>query len=335
MKRHLPSYVYKKGKKGYLYFCRWGQTVRMHHTPGTAEFASEYALLMRGRPAAPKRTVKGLIQQYQTVRWETLAPNTRKSYSRHFAYFVDKMGNIDPKTIRPVHVVEMRNALVDKPTDATRKIGALSSLLAFGVEIGWLDVNPAKGIKGLPGTRARREPWPVEKIAAFRETADPRSLLIFEMLLGTGQRIGDVLAMRWADTDDDGIFVRQQKTGAALYIPFTPGLADVLKAAPRFGATIVSQDNGRPVGYSLAWRDFMATRTKIGAEAWDFHCLRYTAACEIAALPGMTREHVAALTGHRAAAMVDHYAGWAFANARIREAQNARGTKLRGGDDQI
>lgn len=332
MKRSTPPYVYKKGRKGYLYFCRWGQTTRMHQTPGTAEFAAEYALLMRGRPPVPTKTIRGLIQRYKTARWQALAPNTRRSYGRHFDYFADRMGTTDPATIRPVHVAEMRDALADKPTDATRKVGALSSLLGFGVEIGWLDSNPAKGIKGLPGTRARREPWPTEKIEAFRGAADSRQRLIFELLLGTGQRIGDVLKMRWDDTDTDGISVRQQKTGRALYIPFTPQLRAALSSAPRTGATIVAQDNGRPVSYSLAWRDFMATRMTIGAEAWDFHCLRYTAACEIAALPGMTREHVAALTGHTAAEMVDHYAGWAFENARIVEAQNARGANREPGN---
>lgn len=327
MKRELPAYVYRKGKRGYPYFCRWGQTVRMHETPGTAEFAAEYALLMRGRPSIAKRTVRGLVQRYQEARWPDLAANTRKSYGRHFSYFVEKLGNADPATIRPVHVADMRDALRDKPTDATRKIGALSSLLGFGVEIGWLDRNPAKGIRGLPGIRDKREPWPSDKITAFREAADDRQRLIFELLLGTGQRIGDVLKMRWDDTDAAGISVRQQKTGKALYIPLTPQLRAELDRAPRRGATIVAQENGKPVSYSLAWRDFMATREKIGAEAWDFHCLRYTAACEIAALPGMTRDHVAALTGHRAVEMVDHYAGFAFDNARIREAQNARGAK--------
>lgn len=332
MKRTLPAYVYAKGKRGYLYFCRWGKTVRMHERPGTAEFAAEYALLMRGRPPAPKRTVGGLVQRYKTDRFPALAANTRRSYVRHLDFFVDKIGGSDPATIRPVHVVEMRDALRDKPTDASRKIGALSSLLAYGVEIGWLDSNPVKGIRGLPGTRAKREPWPAAKIEAFRAAADDRQRLIFELLLGTGQRIGDVLQMRWSDTDADGIYVRQEKTGKALYIPFTPQLRAELARVRRTGETIVAQDNGKLVGYSLAWRDFMALRKAIGAEAWDFHCLRYTAACEIAALPGMTREHVAALTGHRALEMVDHYAGWEFENARIREAQNARGAEREPGN---
>lgn len=326
-KRSLPSYVYAKGKRGYLYFCRWGQTVRMHQRPGTAEFAAEYALLMRGRVQPAKRTIRGLVQKYQAARWADLALNTRKSYARHFDYFIEKIGSTDPAVLRPVHVAEMRDALRDKPTDASRKVGALSSLLGFGVEIGWLDRNPAKGVRGLPGNRDKREPWPADKIEAFRAAADDRSRLVFELLLGTGQRIGDVLKMRWSDMDAKGINVRQEKTGKALYIPLTRQLRAELDQTPRRGDTIVAQDNGRSVSYSLAWRDFKLVRTAIDADAWDFHCLRYTAACEIAALPGMTREHVAALTGHRAAEMVDHYAGWAFANARIQEAQNARGPK--------
>jgi len=51
---------------------------------------------------------------------------------------------------------------------------------------------------------------------------DGRALLIFELCLGTGQRIGDVRKMRWSDIEEGGINVRQGKTGKDLWIPFTP-----------------------------------------------------------------------------------------------------------------
>lgn len=333
MKRSLPAYVYAKGKRGYLYFCRWGKTQRMYAAPGTAEFAAEYALLMRGRPPAPKRTIKGLIQKYmESERWPALAQNTKKSYRRHFGYLEEVAGHIDPATLRTAHIYEMRDALRDTPTDANRKIGALSTLLAHGVRIGWLDRNPAEGVEKLKGLRPPREPWPEAKIKAFRGEAAPLPLLIFEMLLGTGQRIGDVLKMRWDDIEDGGIWVRQQKTGAGIFVPFTDGLAAILEQTPRQGETIIAQPNGRPCSYSLAHKLVTEVRVKIDAMAWDIHALRHSAAAEIASLPGMSIEHVMAITGHSSEAMARHYSRKADMREKAREAQNARRTKRESGN---
>lgn len=323
MKRDLPAYTFRSG--GRIYFRKDGRRGRLYADPGTPEFAAEYALLMRGRRQAPKRTIAGLIHAYrESDRWQELAPNTRKSYSRHFAYFQEKIGGKDPASLRPVHIHEMRDALRDTPTDASRKVGALKTLLSYAVQIGWLDRNPAHGVGSLKGKRPPRQPWPRDMIDAFRENADPDTRLIFEMLLGTGQRIGDVLRMQWGHIEGDGIRVKQSKTGAALYVPFTAPLRAAVATAPRRGLHIVTQANGRPVAYNTAWTWIMRVRREIGAEAWDIHSLRHAAASEIAALPGMSPEHVAAITGHAAVGMVRLYAGAAMQRARATEAQAAR-----------
>ncbi|RNF34085.1 tyrosine-type recombinase/integrase [Paracoccus methylarcula] len=327
MKRDLPAYVYRKGQKGYLYFCRWKTTQRMYEQPGTAEFAAEYALLMRGRPPAPKRTIKGLIQKYVSdPGWLELAYNTRKSYGRHFKYLEDVAGNIDPATLRTAHIYEMRDALRDTPTDANRKIGVLSTLLNYGRRIGWVERNVAEKIEKLKGKKPEREPWPTDKIKAFRKAAAPLPRLIFEMLLGTGQRIGDVLKMRWSDIEDGGIWVRQQKTGHGIFVPLTDALAGAIDKTTRDGDTIIAQPNGKPVSYSFAHKLVMDVRVKIGAEAWDIHSLRHSAAAEIASLPGMTIEHVMAITGHTSEQMARHYSRRADMRSKAREAQRARRT---------
>ena len=53
-------------------------------------------------------------------------------------------------------------------------------------------VNPAKGVQLLKSKAKPREAWPAELIQKFRETATRRELLLFELCVGTGQRIGDV-----------------------------------------------------------------------------------------------------------------------------------------------
>ncbi|WP_354002459.1 tyrosine-type recombinase/integrase [Pseudogemmobacter faecipullorum] len=108
-------------------------------------------------------------------------------------------------------------------------------------------------------------------IEAFRMNASGRTLLLFELALGTGQRIGDVLKMRWSDIDGDGINVVQGKTGARLWVPFTPHLKGVLAETTKLGATISAWGIGKPTSYRGAADLIMAVRRAIGAEKYDIH----------------------------------------------------------------
>lgn len=328
MKRELPPYCYRKGRKGHIYYYpngAKGKGYRIHSDPGTPAFHAELARAALGTLPTPSRTIAKLVDRYMdTDDYGKLAKNTKRSYSRHFAYFVDVMGHIDPARLRTFDVVRMRDALKDTPTDASRKVGAMVTLLNHAREIGWVNENVAHGIKKLPGKRPPREPWPAEMIEAYRKEAGGLALLIFEMCLGTGQRIGDVLAMTWADVTPEGIRVRQSKTKARLVIPPTDRLAAILAATPRHGLTIVAQENGRSVSYSYAHKLVTDVRKRIGAQAWDIHALRHSAASEIASLPGVTAEHVMAITGHTASNMVQLYAGAAMQKARAKEAQKNR-----------
>lgn len=324
MKRDLPRHVYRKGRKGYPYFVRGNVCQRIHSEPGTNAFWAEYSRLLNGNVSAePKRTVRKLIAHYmKSPDWADKKPNTRRSYERSFRYFEDKIGLIDPASIRRRHVIEMRDALAKTPTTANRRVGALSVLMEHAIDIGWLDRNPAKGVKQLAGTR-KREPWPQDMVDAFRETATGETLLLFEMLVGTGQRIGDVLAMQWGQVEGDGIAVRQGKTKAELWIPFTARLSDMLARTPKRGLHIVTQRDGRPASYQLAWKWIKTVRDQIGAEAWDIHGLRHYAASELAAL-GLSDEEIMSITGHSSGGMVRLYAGKAAQRARAKKAQEKR-----------
>lgn len=325
MRRSLPPHVYAKGRKGYLYFVRAGVCERIHDAPGTPAFAAAYARLMQGRTVTPQKTMRKLIRAYLVSReWEKLAGNTKRSYRRHLAYFEDVIGDLDPASIRPVHVRQMHEALSDKPTDANRKVSCLSSLFHYGIEHDWLKENPAREIRLSKKHSKPHSVWPVNVISAYRETAAGPSLLLFEMLIGTGQRIGDVLKMQWAHVEGDGINVRQQKTGTIIWVPFTARLRATLAETPRRGLFIASQESGRPMSYQLAWKLVTDVRRQIDAMEYDIHGLRHTAASEIAALPGMTTEHVRAITGHRSAEMAQHYSLKAGQRARAEEAQKGR-----------
>lgn len=323
MKRDLPKYVYLRSKK-YLYFERGNFRQRILASPGSDAFWAEYARLLNGDVSNDSdRTIKKLITRYmQSHKWQKKAPNTKKSYMRSFRYFEEKIPRVDPADIQRRHVIQMRDALANTPTTANRRVGALSVLMEYAIDIGWLERNPAKGTEQLDGTR-KREAWPQDMVGAFREAADGEALLLFEMLVGTGQRIGDVLQMQWGHIEDGGIVVKQGKTQAEVWIPLTGRLKALLDATPKRSLYIVSQANGRPVSYNLAWKWIKDVRDRIGAQKWDIHALRHYAASEMAAL-GLDDDHIAAITGHSSKGMIRLYSGKAAQKARARKAQEKR-----------
>lgn len=324
VKRDLPKFVYAKGRNGYPYFVRGNVCKRITSEPGTNEFWTEYSRILNGdATGTPSRTIKKLIAHYmQSQKWERLAINTQKSYRQAFRYFEDKIALVDPASIRRRNVIEMRDALSAIPTTANRRVAVLSTLLEHGIDIDWIERNPAKGVESLKGTKIRY-PWPADMIEAFRASAEGEPLLLFEMLIGTGQRIGDVLKMQWGHVEDSGIILKQGKTGAEVWIPFTARLSAAISKAPKRGLYIVTQDNGRQVSYNLAWKWIKTIRENIGADAWDIHSLRHTAASELAAL-GLDDQHIMAITGHSSSGMVRLYAGKAAQRARAKKAQKDR-----------
>lgn len=88
---------------------------------------------------------------------------------------------------------------------------------------------------------------------------------MIDLAMLTGQRIGDVLKMRWQDITEEGVLVDQGKTKAALLIEWTPPLRLAVDACgagrDRIGHLLVKSD-GAPYRYQ-------GIRT-----AWDKACQR-------------------------------------------------------------
>lgn len=325
MKKDLPAYVRtRKGK--YLYFVRRGwKTVRIHSEPGTPEFAAEYARILNGTPPPPPgRSFTALIVSYKcSQRFTKLAPRTKADYDKVLAFIADRLGALPADKMQRHHVVKLRDSNAQAVRFANYAVQVLKVLFDHAMDQGWRDDNPAKGVSLLKSEGEGRKPWPAEKIKAFRAGAEPRALLIFELCLGTGQRIGDVLRMRWDQIEDGGIHVRQGKTKKPLWVPFTVSLARVLADTPRSGLTIITGLHGRPLSYRQASHAVLGVRKAIGAEAYDLHSLRYTAASELAAL-GCSDELIQSVTGHSTTAMVRQYAGATRQKVRAKEAQGKR-----------
>ena len=325
MKRDLPAHVYDK--KGTLYFQRRGwKTARIASRLGTKEFALEYAALLNGAQpvVASGKTFSDLVRSYErSNRYQGLALRTARDYDKVLAWVREKLGPLPVAAMRRKDVIRARDSNANAVRFSNYIVQVVRILMEHSIDLGWRDDNPAKGVSLLKSEGAQRQPWPPEKIDEFRKTADGRALLIFELCLGTGQRIGDVLKMRWSDIKGDGINVTQGKTGMVLWVPFTDPLRKLIADTPKIGPTICAWGNGKPTTYRSAHGLVMTIRKQIGAESYDLHGLRYAAAAELASL-GCSDELIMAVTGHQTRAMVARYAGSARQVSRAKEAQKLR-----------
>jgi integrase len=127
-----------------------------------------------------------------------------------------------------------------------------------------------------------------------------------ELCIGTGQRIGDVLEMRWSDIQDGGFAIRQNKTSKELWIPILPELQAALDVASRHSVFLLTNERGtNRWSYRGASQAVRLVRDRINALDYDIHSWRYNAACELveagcgdeesnaAACKGAGRDHFA------------------------------------------
>ena len=120
------------------------------------------------------------------------------------------MGDTNPAAMKRKDVIRLRDTNADKAYFANYALRVLRILMEHCVDLGWRETNPAKGVPELRTDRREREPWPSHLLDAYRRhcALGTRERLVMELCIGTGQRIGDVLEMRWSDIDSGAFRVR-------------------------------------------------------------------------------------------------------------------------------
>ncbi|MDJ0626865.1 MAG: tyrosine-type recombinase/integrase [Rhodobacter sp.] len=285
-------------------------------------------LLAAPAPVVHGSTVAHVIDRYErSPEFTGLAPRTKADYRKHLGFLADKIGHLEPKNIERHHVIAWRDAWAKKsPHRANYRLRVLRIIMERAIDFGLLPTggNRVKDVSEVKYEKQERQPWPDVLVAAARRSADGRTVLLFELLIGTGQRIGDVLKMKWSDFDGEAISVRQGKTRTKLWIPAPRKLLKALGGAPRRSVFILTNHAGTgPWSYRGAADAMMKLRRQVGAEAFDIHSLRYTATAELARV-GLGDDQIMAITGHKTQRMVQLYAGAERQKARARAANIAR-----------
>jgi len=170
---------------------------------------------------------------------------------------------VDPRSLRPMHVANLHDALADTPGKADNMLGVLSSLSRWALLNGKLDVALTHGVERY-GSTGGHIPWTPKQQALIplmegeHEAQMVRRGLMLAMW--TGQRISDFVRMGWShiDDDDDGQpgfdlgFRGQWKTGVRPWCPMWPELeAEIATWAKRNRDEFLYQRDGEPYNVQL------------------------------------------------------------------------------------
>jgi integrase len=152
-----------------------------------------------------RRTVGDLLDEWLRAVGPTLKPRTLSDYRYTCdTYIRPALGGVRPSQLAPLHLQRFCGDLVRRGLGRTaRKCHALlHRALRFAVLWGWLSENPADRVLP-PAHRAQRKTiWSRAELDRFLEATRSHKLYaLWLLLISTGMRLGEALALQWEDVD--------------------------------------------------------------------------------------------------------------------------------------
>lgn len=278
--------------------------------PGSREFMDALEAARAGRKApvpVSAATLSTLIRGYcASAEWKALAPKTQEDHRLNLKAVEAKFGTLPIRAFasRAIRsdVLTWRDELAEKaPRAADLKVDVFARVLSWAVDRGLIHDNPLAGIKAVYKANRADRIWLPEHVSAFLAVAKPELRLALLLALHTGQRQGDIRAMRWAQYDGKAISVVQGKTSRPVWIPCTRALKTALDAAERRADTMIADRKGgvwEKRAFARAWENaYTAAKLPEGDDGLNFHDLRGTAVTMLSEA-GSTPQEVATITGH-------------------------------------
>lgn len=224
-------------KHGAYWYVKNGKWTRLPSTgPSTLASALEaYAALVE----TPKGGMPALIDEALVVIGKRVAASTAGQYEDAAKILKRKLVQFAPGQVRPVHVVALRQSLVNTPNMANRCLSVLRSVFDYALEQQRIESNPAIGVKRLKEKKRDRLITPQEYVAIYAK-AGPRLQVIMDLCIRTGQRITAVLRIRRTDLTEEGIRFGRHKTDGKGVTAWTPELRAVVERAKALNGNIRS-----------------------------------------------------------------------------------------------
>lgn len=284
----LPRMHFKSGRYYHIKRNRWKSLSTNYH-----EALRQYAEM-----ESPRSDWSDLVTMTYAD-FTGLADNTLSQYQGVRARIVHGFSDFAPHEVTSTHVTQFLELYRTTPNIANRMLSVLRQVFDKGVRTGACDFNPAHGVKRFPEAKRDRL-LTDQEYAAIHAQANAVVKAVMDVCYLTGQRVGDVLAIRRDQITADGIEFRQQKTGQRLVVAMTHDLDSVIRAAKRLRSVpcaYLFHPRGKATPYSYrAIRDaYERARRAAGVQDTTLHDIRAKSLTDLKRAGG----DATALAGHR------------------------------------
>jgi len=209
--------------------------------------------------------------------------------------FVKHWGKRDIRKISKPDVTLIIDGIVTRgsPSAANHALAAIRRLFNWAVERGVIDFSPCQGLKPPGKLKSRERVLSDDELVAIWNAASSEAYpfgTITQLLMLTGQRRGEVIAMRWQDLDlTHSVWSLPgdlNKSGRAHEIPLTPSAVIILRQLPRLHEVLVFPANRKGTDNPVSGIGKAKQRIEKCSDVadWRLHDIRRTVATGMARL---------------------------------------------------
>ncbi|MDC9620835.1 tyrosine-type recombinase/integrase [Xenorhabdus sp. XENO-7] len=177
-----------------------------------------------------ENTVSELIKQFlASATFQDLAMETKKDYRKYANKLIPVFGKMSPDNVKPEHVRKyMDKRGLKSRTQANREKTFFSRVYKWGYERGMVKGNPCTGVKQYK-EKARERYITDAEYTALYSVSPVIVKMAMELAYLCCARQADVLSLTRSQLMENGIFIRQGKTGKQQIKAWTKRLEDAVK----------------------------------------------------------------------------------------------------------
>lgn len=246
------------------------------------------------------------LDNYLANVFQTGSPNTVAAYMSKAKLLKQVFGHMQLIDIKPMHIAKFVDSHPSKSAARMAK-AIISATYALAIRQGNAELNPCLGIE-VRGIKPRDRYITDQEFISIREHATPQLRIAMDVAYLTGMRISDVLKIRLTDITEDGLVVKQTKTGKRQIFEISEGLKSVIDYAKSIDRPIgsfylIPNYQGQQYQRRVFYFQWQNACKKSGVENVHFHDIRGKAATDAKAL-GLDYQ---LLLGHATRKQSDEY----------------------------
>lgn len=269
--------------------------------------------IVPGTPAASGETLAAVSKRYLRHQKRLLSPGSFRREDRIIALNLMPFfgGNTKLASIQKLDVqkyVKHRSGEVS-PASTTKELNVLKHLLSLAVKWRLIPASPAQGIKAPPTPAGRIRYLQPAELRIVLESCPEWLRPIVGIAVATGMTRGEILRLRWRDTDlkCGRITIPQTKKKAERVVYLNDWAQDVLASIGQKGPThtdyVFTGDSITPVNVSQA---FLRACRSANVQNFCFRDLRHTTASWMV-LQGVDVQTLSNILGHTDLRMTARY----------------------------